>query len=412
MKYFLRTFFALLAAVIPVLLASQLEFWSQDTVSGSALEQALFRSMNLPGGPVLARRAPAESIAALAGTSHYALRAVEEERALAFTQAEADWIQANNKQDLADFYHRRLEPQKEIDALLAGGRDFARAAAVAHDAALSDSVRDRIYQAWIAHDPTDRPPIVAYLNVFVDGKNVARAKALQAEIARQFPHDTELLLDSEARVAAIDGGAAAALQVYSTHFTPLWPAEIRKKYFELLKNAHQLSAFESQSRADPARLFFYAEQQENRAEAAHILRDWEPHASDLFMLGQLFRRVGDYDSAARVFSKLADKEQSLALLIDLLLDVPEQPLTLGQRDLSLYRNIAEMDPHPGFLNGILSVALNTTFPQSEYQNASQTAVVYFHRAAASRLLDMLRQKFPRSTRLPALDAKLFSAYSV
>ncbi len=93
-----------------------------------------------------------------------------------------------------------------------------------------------------------------------------------------------------------------------------------------------------------------------------------------------------------------------------MLDVPEQPLYLGQRDLSLYQNVAEMDHHPGFLNGILSLALNTTFPQYEYQNASQNASTYFHRAAAARLLEAFRQQFPQSDRTGLLEAKLFTAY--
>lgn len=108
----------------------------------------------------------------------------------------------------------------------------------------------------------------------------------------------------------------------------------------------------------------------------------------------------------------ADKELALASLISLLLDVPEQALSFGKRDLSLYKNIAGMDREPGFLNGILSLALNSTYPEYQYQNASQNAVSYFHRASASRLLDMLRQAFPNSHRIASLEAKLFSAYRV
>jgi cellulose synthase operon protein C len=408
LTYFRKAAFLM---VVPALLAVPLDFWSTDTVADSVLERALYRNMEMPGGPILVRRVPAESIKELSGTRAYSIRAIEAERALDFPHAEADWIAAGNKIELADFYHRRLEPEKEVDAILASGGDYARAATVAHDAALSEAVRDRIYQAWISHDPADKNPLLAYFDLFVVAKNATRAQAIQKEIAGKFPTDTPLILDAEARVAGIDGGPLAALNTYDQHFDPLWPEDVRKRYFGLLKEAHQLRAFQAKYRDDPARQFFYAEQEGNRPECDRILLAWEGKSGNPEMLAQLFRRVGDYESAARVLAKSAGNEESLAAIIDLLLEVPEQSISLGERDLSLYANAAQIDPHPGFLNGILSVALNTTFPQSEYANASQNARSYFHRAAASNLLARLRQRFPNSNHLPALDAKLFGAYA-
>ncbi len=146
--------------------------------------------------------------------------------------------------------------------------------------------------------------------------------------------------------------------------------------------------------------------------------DWTP--AELKTVAPLFLRVQDYDESARSYYTLyelpsasqSDKEIGLASLISMLLDVPEQPLHFGDRDLSLYKNIATIDRHPGFLNGILSLALNTTFPDFQYQNASQSAVSYFHRASASRLIERLRQEFPNSPHAPELEAKLFNAYAV
>ena len=106
------------------------------------------------------------------------------------------------------------------------------------------------------------------------------------------------------------------------------------------------------------------------------------------------------------------REEGLANLANLLLLAPEQKLRFGSRDLSLYKNIGQMDHHPGFLNGVLSVVLNSSSPAQEYANESETSVAYFHRAAASELIDRLKKETPNSPALPDLEAKLIAAYGV
>jgi tetratricopeptide (TPR) repeat protein len=70
-----------------------------------------------------------------------------------------------------------------------------------------------------------------------------------------------------------------------------------------------------------------------------------------------------------------------------------------------------MDPHPGFLNGILSLVLNGESPHWEYDRQNQTSVAYFHRARASQLLDLLDVRFPRAKEAPSLHASLIVAYA-
>ena len=84
----------------------------------------------------------------------------------------------------------------------------------------------------------------------------------------------------------------------------------------------------------------------------------------------------------------------------------------GSRDLSIYRNVATIDRHPGFLNGILSLVLNTTLPGDQYQTASQASLAYFHRAMAERLIERMKVEFPNSALTAPLESKLFLAYSV
>ena len=77
----------------------------------------------------------------------------------------------------------------------------------------------------------------------------------------------------------------------------------------------------------------------------------------------------------------------------------------------MYRDIATMDQGPGYLNGILSLILNTTQPAARYSEEEQRAVPYFHRSKAAELLALLDSKFPKSTERPALHAQLLDYYA-
>ena len=77
----------------------------------------------------------------------------------------------------------------------------------------------------------------------------------------------------------------------------------------------------------------------------------------------------------------------------------------------MYRDIATMDHGPGYLNGILSLILNTTAPAARFSEEEQRAIPYFHRSRAAELLAMLDAKFPNSVRRPELHARLLEFYA-
>ncbi len=447
---------------------------AENVISASVLEQALYRLMALPAGSVLARRPPSESrtevdslIKQSANNSQlFAIRAQEDERQLDFKAAEADWQQAaqlsKDKQSallsLADFYERRLQPQSEVQALLevanlpAKGDDTYRPASqqaswlatkralqVASDYQLSAETKGAIYETWIKRYPKQTEPLHEYFLALVAAKNLPQSRAVAARIRAAFPNELTLAIKTEADLARAENGPQAALDVYSKQFSPLWPRELRSSYYSLLSESHQLRQFlaEAHSQAaanptafDPAlRAFFYYDQQDKHDLAAQQLLELEARrsaskapwlASELKTLAVLFARSTEYDEAAHAYYSLyalpgvaeTDKALAMASLVDLLLDFPEQSLQFGTRDLSIYRNVATLDRHPGFLNGILSLVLNTTEPDSQYQTVSQTGVAYFHRAMAERLIERMKTEFPNSQLTPALESKLFSAYSV
>ncbi|MGA8028051.1 MAG: hypothetical protein WB992_12985 [Bryobacteraceae bacterium] len=463
----------LAAAGCVAALKGELPSWAQETIAFTPLEGALFRIMGLPDGTVMHLRPAWESRSHLGGMIEktprnaelYSLRAREEERLADYPAAEADWKQAAGaSQDklasleaLADFYHRRVAPEQEVSTLLQLASTpeegderfepaaqqpqwtaFTRAIDVSNESRLPATRYEQVYNAWIHRYPKEIAPYQAYLDWAIDRRDRQMAAAGAAQLKAAFPNDAQVAITTDANLARIQRGADAALAVYSKNFSPLWPQDLRTKYFQELSAAHQLRAFlgeaQAAATADPAslnpalRLFFYYEQQGRKDIADQKLLNlvsiraprnvsWTP--DDLKTVSALLLRVADYDEAARLDYSLyelpsatrADKEQALSAIISMLLDVPEQPLNFGNRDLSLYKNIAGMDRHPGLVNGILSLVLNNTNPDFQYQNASQTAVAYFHRASASRLIDRLRQQFPGAPQTPELEAKLFYAYA-
>jgi cellulose synthase operon protein C len=447
--------------------------WAENVVSGSSLEAAFFRLMHLPAGDVLGRRPPVESRDALSGLAAkspqqadlYALRAQEEERLLDPAAAEADWKKAadlaSDKSaafvDLAHFYHRRVQPQPEFDALVkAGGQPsparerftrpentisfsaFSEARRLVADARLGREAETRLYTEWMNRWPRESGVAANYFEALISGKRAQEAQALLDKYGQQHPDDEVFRVVGRAELAGLTQGPEQELAVYDKEFTPLWPERLSSRYYQLLSDGHLLRAFLGKARAqavaqpvsiDPAlRIYFYYDQQKKpepaevallefatRHDAAHA--PWT--ATDLRTLGMLFEHVRDYDEAARAWYSLYSLDTAgearpfgLAKLAQLLLLVPEQRLRLGNRDLSLYANIGQMDRHPGFLNGILSLALNTTYPESAYNAQSNAAVGYFHRAAASDLIERLKKEAPQSPLLPGLISQLLAAYAV
>jgi cellulose synthase operon protein C len=446
--------------------------WAENVVAGSPVEAALYRLMSLPGGNVMWLRPPAEAkdqLGAITGgpqqSDLFASRAHEEERMLDIAGAESDWNRAAEYStdkaaaflDLAHFYQRRVEPQKELQGLLWAAREpnkpserfaapsatvsyaaFQEALQLCVDAQLGVDAQMRVYQAWIDRWPKGSEIQARYFEYLITQKRTADAQALLSRHTQQFPDDQEFTVIAAAELAGLTGGPQQELAAYDKQFSPLWPASLATRYYNLLESRHQLRRFLADARTQAAaqptalapalRIFFYYDQQqkpelaevallelEGRREAAKT--SWS--AGELQTIGPLFERVHDNDEVAKVWYSLyalpnggAARSEGLAKLAGLLLLAPEQKLRLGGRDLSLYKNVGQMDHHPGFLNGILSVVLSPSSTEQEYSSESETAVAYFHRAAASELIDRLKKETPNSPAIADLEAKLIAAYAV
>jgi tetratricopeptide (TPR) repeat protein/Flp pilus assembly protein TadD len=445
--------------------------WAQNIEFHSLVEAAIFRSVSLPGGPVTIKRPPAETVPALADlmkqhprqSDLYSLKALEEEQKLDFTAAEADWkLYLQNAADkfsaqmaLADFYHRRHRPQDEINALSQAARmaspaaekltaaseqrswqAFERIFRVMEAQVMPVSLGTEQFNAWIARYPGEQSLYSRYFEYLLRYKDFKAANDLIAKYTGKFPGDEVFPTRARALLAYKQGSVREGLAIYEKNFQPLWPPELVKNYFDLLRETRSLRSFLDQQHAalgrNPddlnaaARIFYYYQQQGDLAAAQQALTGyrvkkdarkaaWTPQ--ELYTFARLLDAVHLYPEAARYYFALynapgaGSPEKALAGLANILLVAPEQPVRFGSGDLSMYKDIAAMDAGPGYLNGILSLLLNTTSPGAHYSEEQQRAVPYFHRSRAAELVALFDKRFPGSQERPGLHARLIEAYA-
>jgi Flp pilus assembly protein TadD len=443
----------------------------RNAESGSAIEAALYRWMPMPVSKVFGLRPPREATPLLTdlirrqpGAELYSLRALNEEAALDFTAAEADWkkyaeaapdrVQA--QWSLADFYHRRLRPADEIASLTLMARApappaekltpleqqrswlaFERIFHVIAENALPADVSEQSYRAWLDRYPAQQAVYARYFQFLLDRKSFAEVEKLIARYHAELPADEVLPIKERALLAYRSGSIEQGLAIYDTQFQPLWPQELIDSYFALMSETRSLRTYLDQARAavernpddlNAAARIFYFYQRQGRADAAQQAltqyrlrkqrRNAKWNSQELYTLAKLNEGIRNYPEAARYYYALyntsdrADApELALSGLINVLLDAPEQGIRLGAGELSMYRDIGAMDRGPGFLNGILSLVLNTTSPAYAYSEEEQRAVPYFHRAEAAQLIHQFEARFPNSTLRPGLEARLIETYA-
>ncbi len=450
--------FALFAAGVAA--RGELQEWVQHLPQGPMIA-VFFRQVVMPGGNLLIRRPPAETRSALGElidakpkvASNWRLRAQEDETALDFKAAEADWRKyaqlSSNYTALADYFHRREEGAKEIAALgivvqaktnpiepftgQAPWKAVGRTVSVAEEEGLPDSVPETAFAAWIKLHPADENGYRAAVDFDIAHKRYDQALATVSLFSQKFPDDPIYPVRERAAVAAARGSADGAIAIYDAAFDPLWPSELSASYFSLLEQQGRLREFLGATRTvlqnkptdlnAAARLFLYYQNQKNTAEAQRALQAfglakesskeaWT--AAELWTLGNLFKSLPDVNEAARCFYAMysvpgatdSSAEQALGALANLLLNSGDEPISFGAGDLSFFRDIAKVDESPGFLNGILSLVFNSTSATREYRDENVKSAAYFRRSTGARLVTLLEQRFPKSGQLPGLRAAI------
>ncbi|MBL8220092.1 MAG: hypothetical protein JNL62_12730, partial [Bryobacterales bacterium] len=446
--------------------------WIRFIEAGSRVEQIFFRPFNLPAGPVNLRRPPSETRTALTqaitaapnDAQLYSLRASESELMLDFAAAEADWRKhaelatdkAASYTALANYYHRQLKVQEELGALAQAAaqpspaserfypataqqsyKTFLRMLELGRKQLLDHSAVRDIYQKFTARYPKEALPHQQWIQAETDARQYDRAEALIADYQKKYAFDTAYPVSARAAIERTKGNAAAALVAYDRAFQPLAPD---KAYFQLLRETRNLRRFLLDARTaaqqNPmelqpvARQFHYYIEESDPTAAQRVLAEYRrrkearPNSwtgEELLTVAKLWENyANDRNEAARHYYALyslsgatpAQQEEALYSIALLLLAVPEPRLALGSGDLSFYRDIAAADPYPGFLNGILSLLLNSSDTAFRFQNQERSAQPYFQRVRAADLLSLFESRFPASARRSVLLHRLVEAYSV
>ncbi|MGA3205804.1 MAG: hypothetical protein ABSF12_25190, partial [Bryobacteraceae bacterium] len=453
---------------------AELTRWAEGINAGNRLDAVFFRSVLLPSGLIPVRRPPKETrpeLTKLIGAAPndaelYSLRALEDEQQLDFAAAEADWKKFTEvgadkgaaRLALADFYHRRLRPRDEFTALAAASLEpvpasekllpssaqrpwkiFARSTALVDEARLDPLLAVPQFSQWIARYPSETGLYRAYFAFAMSHERYEVASDVIAAYKKAVPGDEEYPIEATAEMVAKTGSAARALEVYNQSFKPLWPDSLMKQYFDLLKQSNSLRAYLEKARAgvaanptdlaSAARIFHYWKQQGNTGAAERALAEFGQRkeskrsawtAEELSTLARLYESSRNYDEAARNYYALYDVARNddrtaaaaLAGLARLLLSAPEQAIRLGSGNLTLYRDVASMDPHPGFLNGVLSLLLNSSEPSDRYKQEELSAGPYFRRAKAAELVALFESRFPNSPERADLREGVIEAYAV
>ena len=443
-------------------------------LEANSLQDAFFRSVAWPNGAVRVRRPPRETRPALtsliaatpANAGLYRLRAGEAELQLDFAAAEADWQKyaqtvpdsAEGQLALAQFYHRRLRPDDEMKALRAAAqapsapterltlpagqrswRTFGQMLELIRNQQLPADLIDQTYRDWMARYPREQEPYTRYFDYLRDHRQFDAAERQIAAYQKAFPDDRIYPFTARADLELHRGNAAQALALYEREFQPLWPSTLIDSYLDMLDKAGKLRNNLAETRAavrknpenlrSVAKLFFCLRKLGNQPAARRALVEFRLSkearhqtwtADELATLALLFDQAQDPNESIRHYYALyslpgapaAARQQALAGIANVLLAAPEGPIRFGSGDLSLYRDIATMDPYPGYLNGILSLLLNSESPRSSLADQEQGATAYFHRARAAELVGLFDRQFPQSLERPALHARLIEAYAI
>jgi len=399
----------------------------------------------------------------------YALRAHVDEQALDFAAAEQDWktfaAKAADKADaamqLADFYQRRVQGTQEIAALEQAAavptdgnekfvaadqqrawKAYTRALTVVHEDAQGDDATVAIYTAWVARYPQEPAVRAQFFGTLLKMKRYAAAQQVVAAYQTTFPDDKGFPVQAAALLALQQGGADAERQAIAQFDKNYQPLEgLSETYFQLLSATHtqheMLNAARTQLMQHPddlnaATKIFYFYRQESRTDTAvNVLAEYAASkqsrkaawtADELYTLAKLLEQSGQYPLAAQYYFALAatpgkltatkqtPEEAGMSATIALLLQHPESGITLGAGNLSIYRDAATLDNGPGYLNGVLSLWLNSKSPANEMSEEETKASQYFHCAKAAELLAAFDQKFPASADRPWLHSALIHAY--
>ena len=372
---------------------------------------------------------------------------------------------------LAHFYDLRARFADEVKilqelarALPVSERTFIykQAAELVRTRALKDFSPSDFFAELIAADPTNLQPLKDYVEELRLAKRNRDALSILAANQPKFPAAEAYFLKTRSQILETTGDRRAAEEVYTSTFDPNWPRAIAGDYYELLRRIgrYRIVRRTLQERVrsgatdldSVGRLFSVFSYEGSYEQAARLLRELEDRragrrvsssssagerqvsgpersvglrtdwsARELETVAALFTSIGHYDQASRYLYTLylvgglqpgsASREESLYRLFKVMLDAAGNPTRVGAGNLSFYRDIAEVDQHPGFLNGVLSLVLSGSDPSQEFADQETAAAGYFNRAFAYRIFTAFKQEYAESKHLPEMYLGIVNVFA-
>ncbi|HWN98424.1 MAG TPA: tetratricopeptide repeat protein [Blastocatellia bacterium] len=352
------------------------------------------------------------------------------------------------------------------------GPVYKRAAQVVRSHSLKEFKPADFFAELVAADPSNIQPIKDYVQELQLAKQNKEAVAVLVSFQSKFPSDLGYFLKIRAAILESSGDRRAAEDVYSSAFDPNWPRAVASDYYDLVRRfgryriirrglqervrlgavdldtvGRLFSIFSYEGSYEPASRLLrdledrrtkkvaqaasLRDQATNTAQAGSLrdqptntaqagsLRYWTPR--ELETVASMFTSIGDYDQASRYLYTLyltgglqqasEQREQALYRLFKVMLDAAGSPTRVAAGDLSFYKDVAELDQHPGFMNGVLSLILSGADPAGEFEKEEKGAASYFNRAFAYRIFTSFKQEYAQSNHLPEMYLGVVNVFS-
>ncbi|HSE98307.1 MAG TPA: hypothetical protein VLD57_08600, partial [Blastocatellia bacterium] len=354
---------------------------------------------------------------------------------------------------LAAFYHNRALHADEVRtlqqlarALPVGERApiYKRAAELVRSRALAEFKPADFFSELVSADPSNVQPVKDYVEELTLAKDYREALNVLGTFQSKFREEIAYFLETRAAIFETMGDRRAAEGVYTSAFDPLWPRAVAADYYDLLRRfgRYRIVRRSLQERVrggatdfeTVGRLFSIFAYEGNNEYASRLLAEletrrssqssgsdqpWSPRA--LETVAGLYASIGHYDQASRYLYTLylagglqqgsPQREEALYRLFKVMLDAAGTPTRVAAGDLSFYRDVAEVDQNPGFMNGVLSLILSGTDPAQEFAAQEQAAAGYFNRAFAHRIFTAFKQEYAQSNYLGEMYLGVINVFS-
>jgi predicted Zn-dependent protease len=352
---------------------------------------------------------------------------------------------------LAVFYHNRARYADEVKTL----RELARAlpvndrapiykaaAGLVRSYSLKEFKPADFFAELVAADASNVQPVKDYVEELLLARQNREALNVLTSFQPKFPTELAYFLKTRASVLEEEGDRRAAEEVYSSVFDPNWSRKIAGDYYDLLRRFGRYRiarrALQERMKAGATelqtagRLFSFFSYEGNYEQASALLRQLEERragriittqvnantstpqpvrasawtANEIETVSAMYASIGNFDQASRYLYTLyllgklqassPSRENALYRLFQVMIDAAGTPTRVGTGDLSFYKDIAEVDQHPGFMNGVLSLILSGTDPKTEFATEEKAAAGFFNRAFAYRIFNAFKQEYPQS----------------